>query len=163
MTQAATQQTHFDSDLNDEMRDVRNKSIANRHNELHSLMIASDDTALNYLFITNGVGLVLTLATITALFGLDATPLLAKVALGVFFAGVLFVGLYKAYTLTYYEEVFEHFQSLITRYYQGEISWEEVRKSDREKEGDSMIPYILGYGAFFCFIGGGICAGLAIL
>ena len=159
----ATQLTHFDSGLNDDMRDVRNKSIANRHNELHNLMIASDDTALNYLFITNGGGLVLMLACIGMLFGIDSTPLLSKAALGVFFAGVLFVGLYKAYTLTYYEEVFEHYQGLINQYYQGEISWEEVRKSDREKEGDSMIPYVLGYGAFFCLIGGGICGVMAII
>lgn len=159
----ATQSKHFDNELNDEMRDVRNKSIANRHAELHELMIASDDTALNYLFITNGAGLILSLSCIVTLFGLDATPVLLKVALSVFFAGVLFVGLYKAYTLTYYEEVFEHFQSLISKYYQGEISWEELKQLDREKEGDSMVPYILGYGAFFCMIGGGICAGLAIL
>jgi len=159
----ATQLKHFDTNLNDEMRAVRNKHIANRHAELHGLMIASDDTALNYLFITNGGGLVITLTCIAAFFGLAAAPLLAKIALAVFFAGVLFVGLYKAYTLNYYEEVFEHYQGLVTQYYQGDISWEDVRQSDRAKEGDSMIPYILGYGAFFCFIGGGICLGLTLI
>lgn len=160
---AATQLKHFDANVNDEMRDVRNQYIIERHNQIHELMIASDDTAINYLFITNGAGLVLLLGYMSAFFGMGGAPTLMNVALGLFFGGVLFVGLYKAYTLTYYEEVFEHHSNLITQYYQEEISWDEMRKSDREKEGDSMIPYILGYGAFFSFIAGGICAGLAII
>lgn len=154
---------HFDQNVNDEIRDVRNSSISIRHSQLHDLMIASDDTALNYLFVTNAGSLILLVAYIGAFFGVGEAPLLAKIALSLFFSGVIFVGLYKAYTLTYYEDLYEHYQSLISNYYQQKIGWQEMKQSDSDKEGDSMIPYILGYGAFLCFIVGGVCAGVALV
>lgn len=154
---------HFDQNINDDIRAVRNNSIAMRHSQLHDLMIASDDTALNYLFATNAGSLVLLFAYVGAFFGVGEAPQLAIVALSLFFAGVIFVGLYKAYTLTYYEEVYEHYQDLISHYYQEQIDWEEMKKADTDKEGNSMIPYILGYAAFISFIVGGICAGVSLL
>ena len=145
---------HFDENVTDDLRDIRNNFINNRWAQLHNLSKESGESAIKYLFATNAGGAVAILAYLGSISSNGASPLSAKITLILFFIGILFVGLYKAYMVHAHENLFDHYQNLVDEYYDSKIGWDALTKSDETKVGSSKVPYILGYISFGCFIAG---------
>jgi hypothetical protein len=154
---------HFDQNVTDEMRKVRSSFINSRWTQLHGLAKETGDAAVKYLFTTNSGGAVAVLAYLGSLATKGPTPLSAKISLIFFFAGIVFIGAYKAYMVHNHEGLYDHYKILVSQYYEGKIGWGALTKSDETKVGNSMAPYIFGYLSFACFIGGCISGAVGIL
>jgi len=154
---------YTDKNLSNELRELRNNYINNRWEQLHSLSKETGDSAIKYLFATNAGGAVAVLAYLGSVSGNGEPALSAKVALVLFFTGLLFVGFYKAYMVHEHESLFEHYKSLVNKYYENKIGWGMLVESDEIKVGNSPTPYILGYISFASFIGGCISGAIGVL
>jgi len=146
---------HFDEDVTDEVRLLRNKHIENRWAQLYQLSKESGDTAIQYLFTVNAGGCVAILTYMGTISSNDTIPSLSiNFSLAFFFFGLLFVGIYKAYMIHFYENLFKNYREITTNYYNEKIEWVEKLRLDEEKIGDSFIPKLLGYLSFGFFIFG---------
>lgn len=154
---------YTDEKLSDELRKIRNNYINDRWIQLHALSKESGESAIKYLFTTNAGGAVAVLAYLGAISGNGEPVLSAKIALVLFFIGLLFVGLYKAYMVRDHEGLFDHYTKLVDEYYEGKIGWGALVKSDETKVGSSLTPYILGYISFAAFFGGCISGAFDVL
>ena len=148
-----------DPKLSEELRKTRNNYINIRWEQLYSLSKEAGDSAFKYLFATNFGGTIAVLAYLGSIAESGATPTSAKIALLSFFIGLIVVGVYRACDVHYCDDVFEHYQKLVKKYYKGEIDWEYLTKKDEAKEGNPLTPYILGYISCIFFIGG--CIAIA--
>ena len=140
---------HFDADVTDDMREIRNKYIDSRLAQLQNIAVESGDQALKYLFLTNAGGAVAVLAYLGSS---SNSGLSAKLTLVLFFIGILFVGFYRAYMVHYHESLFKSFSSLINQYYSESIGWAHLTETDESNVGNPIAPYIFGYISFGCFI-----------
>lgn len=154
---------YTDESLSAELRELRNNHINNRWGQLHALAKETGDSAIKYLFTTNAGGAVAVLAYLGSIYGNGEPALSAKIALVLFFTGLLFVGFYKAYMVHDHEGLFNHYKTLVDEYYEGKIGWGALVKSDETKVGNSLIPYILGYISFATFIGGCVSGAVGVL
>jgi len=154
---------YTDENLSDELRELRNNHINNRWRQLHALSKETGDSAIKYLFTTNAGGAVAVLAYLGSISGNGEPALSAKIALVLFFSGLLFVGFYKVYMVHNHEGLFEHYKALVGEYYENKIGWGALVKSDETKVGNPLTPYILGYISFATFIGGCISGAVGVL
>lgn len=146
-----------------QLRRIRGDHIQNRWGQLYQLSKESGDSAIRYLFTTNAGGAVAVLAYLGSVADNGASPLSAKIALVCFFTGLLFVGFYRIYIVHHHEGLFDHYKSLVDRYYEDEIDWKVLQEADEEKVGNSKVPYVLGYLSFLGFVLGCIAGAIGIL
>lgn len=154
---------HFDKNVTDELRSIRNGLIQGRWSQLHGLSKESGDSAIKYLFATNAGGAVAVLAYLGSIAGKESSPLSAKIALASYFIGLLFVGIYKAYMVHNHEDLFNHYRNLVAEYYEGKIGWSALTKSDETKVGKPIAPYMFGYISFGCFIFGSASGAFGVI
>lgn len=136
----------------DELRSHRNNYVNLRWAQLYGLSKEASESALKYLFLTNAGGAVAVLAYLGSVSASQIPAISAKVALVIFFVGLLFVGLYKAYMVHDRESLFVNYKFIVNEYYEGRISWQELLEADEKKVGNAKAPYIMGYAAFLCFV-----------
>lgn len=152
-----------DENLLTELKEIRNNYINSRWEQLHALSKETGDSAIKYLFTVNAGGAVAVLAYLGAVSGASPAALSAKIALVLFFIGLLFVGFYKAYMVHNHEGLFDHYKSIVGDYYECKTGWGELIKSDETKVGSPIIPYIFGYVSFGSFVGGCISGAIGVL
>lgn len=145
---------YTDQNLSNELRELKDKQIDKRWFQLYVLSKEASDSAIKYLFATNAGGTIAVLAYLGSISDSGSPALLEKIALSLFFSGLLFVGIYKAYMVHNLEGLFEYYQSLVGKYYEGKIGWGDFLKADETKVGKALTPYILSYISFASFIGG---------
>ena len=153
---------YSDENLSPELRNSRDNHINNRWSQLYSLSKDSGESAIKYLFTTNAGGAVAVLTYLGAIASNGESQLLAKLALAIFFIGIISVGVYKAYMVHNFESLFSHYQQLVSEYYDEKIGWGALIKSDETKVGKPIAPYIFGYISFFSFIIGSIVAACGV-
>lgn len=152
-----------DQNLTNELRKLRNDNINSRWSQLYEVSKESGESAIKYLFTTNAGGAVAVLAYLGSVSGNGGAAISAKIALVLFFLGLLFVGFYKVYMVHDHEGLFDHYKGLVDDYYDNKIGWDALIKSDETKVGKSKAPYILGYISFAAFILGCISGAVGIL
>ena len=145
---------HFDEKVTDELRDIRNKFVNERWEQLYNLSKESSESAIKYLFTTNAGGGVAVLTYLGAIVDKGVPHVNAKVSLGLFFIGIIFVGIYKAYIVHFHEGLMNNYKNLVNDYYDSKIGWNSLLESDESNVGSSKVPYILAYISFGCFIVG---------
>ncbi|TVO77090.1 hypothetical protein [Sedimenticola selenatireducens] len=153
---------HFDDNVTEELREIRNKYIEDRWGQLHQLSKESGENAVKYLFTVNAGGAVTVLAYLGSVAGNGPASISAKLGLISFFLGLLFVGFYKAHMVHYHEGLFDHFQKLVRDYYDEKIGWNNMHELDQLKIGEPKLPYVYGYLSFSCFVFGCISGGIGI-
>ena len=153
---------YSDKNLSPELRNTRDNHIINRWFQLYSLSKDSGESAIKYLFATNAGGAVAVLAYLGAIASNGEPHLLAKLSVIIFFIGIIFVGIYKAYMVHRFESLFSHYQLLVSEYYDDKTGWGALTKSDETKVGKPIAPYIFGYISFFSFIVGSIVAACGV-
>lgn len=151
---------YFDVDMTEETRNIRNDYIQKRWSQLQALSKESGEHAIKYLFTVNAGGAVATLAYLGSK---TNSTIGIKVSLVLFFIGLIFVGILKAYTLHQHEALFSHYREQVTRYYNNQIEWDTLIKSDEEKVGNPLAPYVFGYIGFGCFIFGSIVGACTLM
>ena len=153
----------YKDEITVELRNTRNDFIETRWNQLYLLAKDSDADAVKYLFTVNAGGAVATLAYLGTISTSDITNTLTmKISLTLFFIGLILVGILKANTLTRMESLFKNYRMLVNQYYNNKITWDEVIESDEKKVGQPLLPYILGYLSFGCFILGSIVGAFTL-
>lgn len=151
---------HYDDGMTDDMRTIRNDTIQSRWSQLHALSKESGENAIKYLFAVNSGGSV---ATLTYLGSKINSTIGIKISLMIFFFGLITVGILKAYTLHKHEGLFANYQKQVAKYYENQIGWSDLLKSDNDKVGSPIVPYIFGYISFACFIVGSIIGAYTLM
>ena len=147
---------HFDKSVTEEMRKSRDSHINQRWGQLYSLAKDAGESAIKYLFTVNAGGAVATLAYLGSTSVKNPDTNCIKISLLLFFLGIIFIGIYKAYGVHYLESLFDKYQKLVDDYYLEEKGWKEFLDADNANVDKSLIPYLLCYASFFCFIFGSI-------
>jgi hypothetical protein len=150
-------------DLTDEGKQDYVDAVNVRWGQLHALSKEHAEGGIKYLFTTNAGGAVAVLTYLGATAGSDESSSAIKWALGVFFLGIVLVGCLKLYLVHYAEDLFSHYQQETDKYFDGQIDWNELSDSDKEKVGNNKIGFNLGYGSFSCFIVGCLLGGWGVL
>lgn len=152
---------HFDEKVAEAQRVFRDNYIDKRWGQLYGITKDASESALKYLFTINAGGAVAILAYI----GSSKTPPHAsiKISLVLFFAGIVFVGLHKAYMVHKLEYVFKNYKILVEKYYGGGIGWNELTKTDETNVGKPIAPYFFAYGSFLCFLLGCVFGTYGVL
>lgn len=144
-----------------ELRKERIEHIKTRWGQLYELEKEFGLTALSYLFLTNAGGAAATLAFIGTI-GKNSIGLGAKIALALFVVGVIFSGISRAKQFHHMSGLFSNWKRLVSEYFSGEKTWEEINREDDEKAVDDFLDYAFPYASFGCFILGS-CAGFYAL
>lgn len=154
---------HFDERMTEEARRIHNEFISQRWKQLYEISNTAGDDAIKYLFATNAGGAVAVLAYLGTLAENGSSPLSIKVALLLFFIGIVLVGLYKANEVHYNVGLFKNYERLVKQYYDQEIDWEAMNIADAVKVGDPIAPYVFGYASFISFILGCLIGAYGVL
>lgn len=153
---------YSDENLSPDLRNSRDNHINNRWSQLYSLSKDSGESVIKYLFATNAGGAIAVLTYLGAIASNGEAQLLVKLSVVIFFIGIIFVGIYKAYMVHSFESLFAHYQLLVSEYYDDKIGWGALTISDEIKVGKPIAPYIFGYISFFSFIIGSIVAACGV-
>jgi hypothetical protein len=139
------------TDTPPELRKERISHINTRWEQLYELEKEFGLTALSYLFLTNSGGAAATLAFIGSI-GKDAIGLGAKVALALFVCGVILSGVSRAKQFHHMSSLFSNWKRLVSEYFAGKKTWEEINREDDDRARDDFLDYAFPYASFLCFI-----------
>lgn len=142
---------HFDPELDDDVRKSRERFIESRERQLQTITTESVDKSLTFLFSANAGSAVALLAFLGAV-STNPTAGEFKVALAMFFLGVLFVGIFRAYVTEIYGSLFWKFKKSVDNYFQEKQEWEDFFKEISAQVVKNNIPRIFVYSSFLCFI-----------
>lgn len=115
--------------------------------------LSSFEAAINYLFLTNAGGAVAVLGFLGKA-QTTAHWVGALVALALFGIGVALVGPIKAFRLHYFARRAKTWVEQSSRFFGGEIDWEELNKRYAAAAVEPRWPYAVGYLSFTCFVVG---------
>jgi hypothetical protein len=145
-----------------QLRAARLKYIDTRWEQLNELGKEASERAIKYLLLTNAGGAVAMLSYFGA--NEEARSLVqAKVALGFFLFGILFVGVLDALILHRIERIFKHWRQASQQYLENNLDWETLDQKDDEISYKVWPQYLVGYMSFFCLIAGAITGLCSLL
>jgi hypothetical protein len=121
--------------------------------QLNTLSKDATDKAIQFLFLTNSGGAIATLSFIGAVQGIRS-QWAPKVALGLFAAGLILVGIHIAYWVHFIDFIFYHWRKDSARYTENQITWATLVNDDNNRAYKTTALYIIGYASFVCFIAG---------
>lgn len=142
---------HFDPNLDEDVRKARERFIENRELQLQSITTESVEKSLTFLFSVNAgsaVALLAFLGTVSS----NPNAVEFKVALAMFFWGVMFIGIFRAYATETYGSLFWKYKESTENYLQGKQEWEDFYKEVSTQVIKNNIPRIFVYTSFGCFI-----------
>ena len=141
---------HFDPDLDDDVRKARERFIENRERQLQKVTTESVDKSLTFLFSANAGSAVAVLAYLGAI---SSKPGVVefKVALAMFFLGVMLIGIFRAFVTEMYGSLFWKFKKSVESYFQGNKEWEDFYSEINAQVVKNNIPRIFVYSSFACF------------
>ncbi|WP_018993086.1 hypothetical protein [Aromatoleum toluclasticum] len=150
------------SEQDQSTRQALGSHINQRWSQLYELDKEWSERALKYLLMTNSGGAIATLSF------LGAAPaaigmLGAKIALLVFLAGVVLVGVAVAKTFHHMRNLFESWKTEVTSYYEDRITWQHLQDEDKKRAVADWWDYGIPYASFACFIGGCIAGAWSLL
>ncbi len=154
---------HFDPDLDPEVRIARERFIEHREKQLQSIATTASETAIKYLFVTNAGGAVAILAFLGAIAEKPVEIGMLKYSLALFFVGVILVGIYRAYLVHVYMDIFKQYQFSVKNYFGERKDWDDFYSEVESQVKPNKIPHILGYSSFVCFIGGSLLGVFSLL
>ena len=154
---------HFDPDLDDEVRQARERFIDQREKQLQTITVSSIETAVKFLFTTNAGGAVAVLAYLGAISSNPDQLDSLKYSLALFFLGVIFIGILRMSVVHVYSGIFKKFQVSTKSYFSQQREWEDFYSEIEQQVKPSKIPYILGYASFGCFLLGSITGTVGLL
>jgi hypothetical protein len=130
------------------------KWIVEREKQLQSLTVNSVESGIKFLFATNAGGVVSILTYLGAIVQNSSDQPLLKTSLAFFFIGLIFIGIYRAFTAEIHGKVFWDFNKLTKSYVLGEMEWATYIKSAEEQvlKHKNQIARIFVYTSFVCFL-----------
>lgn len=150
------------SKQNTDIRQSLNASINQRWGQLYELEKDYGEKALKYLLLTNSGGAIATLSFLGAS-QVAINSMGAKIALFLFLAGILLVGISTAKTFHHMSSLFTNWKSDVEKYYEDKITWEHLQNEDKSRAVPDSWDYVLPYMSFAFFIAGcfsGACSFL---
>lgn len=141
---------HFDLDLDDEVRKARERFIESRERQLQSVTTESVEKTLSFLFSANAGSAVTLLAYLGAISS-NPNVVAFKVALAMFFLGVMFIGIFRIYVTETYGSIFWKYKASVENYFKEKQEWEDFYKEVNSQVVKNNIPRILGWASFCCF------------
>lgn len=145
---------HFDPELDDEIRQARERFIEHREKQLQAATAEAADSAIKYLFTVNAGGAIAVLTYLGAISKGPDVALSLKIALMLFFAGVVIVGIYKAFVVHIRSGIFFHFQRITKQYFNEQKDWDIYFAEMEARVKPNILPYVIGYSSFACFLSG---------
>ena len=142
---------HFDPDLDEEARKARERFIENRERQLQSITTESVDKSLTFLFSANAGSAVALLAYLGAIAS-NSSAIEFKVALAMFFLGVMFIGIFRAFVTEMYGSLFWKYKKSVENYYEEKQEWEDFYREVKAQVVKNNIPRIFVYTSFGCFV-----------
>ena len=140
------------TDVDQEIETRRTNYYTERFWQLNSLVISSSEKAWNYLLTVNGGGCIATLTLIGAISDYRKLSWPYWV-LGLFVSGLTLVGVFHAYWAHKTNNLLEGWKSDTSSYWQRKITWDENTRRDQCRVDEwSMLPWILGWLSFTCFL-----------
>ncbi|QEY12259.1 hypothetical protein D0B88_08330 [Cellvibrio sp. KY-YJ-3] len=141
---------HFDPELDDDVRKARERFIESRERQLQSITTESVERALTFLFSANTGSAVALLAYMGAI---SSNPDIVefKVALALFFLGVMFIGIFRAFVTEMYGSIFWKYKKSVDNYLQERQEWEDFFSEVSAQVVKNNIPRIFVYTSFVCF------------
>ena len=152
---------HFDPDLDPAVRVARERFIENRELQLQRVTTESGESSLKFLFTANAGGAVSILAYLGAI-AQQPHNVGFKVALAMFFVGIIFVGIYRAFITETYGALFWKYKKSVEKYYNERLEWENFQKEIEAQVKKNNIPRIFVYTSFACFILGSIIGVISL-
>ncbi|MDN4502512.1 hypothetical protein QX776_08865 [Alteromonadaceae bacterium BrNp21-10] len=152
---------HFDPDLDDDVRKARERFIENRERQLQSVTTESVDKSLTFLFSANAGSAVAILAYLGAI---SSKPdvIEFKVALAMFFLGVMLIGIFRVFVTEMYGSLFWAFKKSTENYFEEKQEWEDFYSEINAQVVKNNIPRIFVYSSFACFFLGCIFGVLGL-
>lgn len=143
----------FFSKQNADIRQSLNAHINQRWGQLYELEKDWGEKALKFLLLTNSGGAIATLSFLGAS-QVAINSMGAKIALLLFLAGILLVGLSTAKTFHHMSNLFKSWKSDVDKYYEDKITWEHLQNEDKRRAVPGFWDYALPYMSFTFFIAG---------
>lgn len=134
-------------------RESRVAYIKERWTQLSRLVEDTQLRALKYLLLTNSGGAIAVLSFMGSSES-TRTQTGPMYALGFFISGIILTGILVARGVHTMEGLMKHWRKNVAKYYIDEIGWKELVEIDENRVPSPLWDYILGYGAFLCFIVG---------
>ena len=136
--------------------------INQRWGQLYELEKEWGKEAIKYLMLVNAGGAVATLGFIgtSDAVRMAVTP---KIALFLFFLGLLCSGLMIAYAYETMSRLFERWQKDVEAHDREEISYEELLRRDDERVPSGVVDRVLGYTSLLCFAFGFLVGAVGLI
>jgi hypothetical protein len=141
---------HFDKDLDEDLRKGRERFIESRERQLQSITSESVDKSLAYLFTVNSGSAVALLAYMGAISS-KPNAIEFKIALAMFFVGVLFIGVFRAYVTEAYSSLFWKYKKSVDEYFAEKKDWDSFYEEINSQVVKNNIGRIFVYTSFVCF------------
>lgn len=141
---------YSDPHLDVETKKSRERFVEERGRQLQNITTESVEKSLVFLFTANAgsaVGLLAYLGAVSK----NPSAMEFKVALSMFFTGVLFVGIFRAFITEVYGSIFKKFRKLVDEYFQDKKSWEVFCTEMNSQVKENNIPRVFVYTSFVCF------------
>lgn len=146
--------TEFHKDAPVELRDIRERWHDERFNQLNALRTSSAGAAWSYLLTCNGGAAAGILAFIGAKDEIAVQPW-PYIALCLFVAGLLCVGVAHAVTLHKAQGLLNSWSSTMVDYWSNKVRWSELMRLDQKRsEHRAKVPWLLGWLALVLFVAG---------
>lgn len=150
------------SKQNADIRQSLNAQINQRWGQLYELEKDWGEKALKFLLFTNSGGAIATLSFLGAS-KVAINSMGAKIALFLFLAGILLVGISTAKTFHHMSGLFKNWKSDVDKYYEDKITWEHLQNEDKRRAVPGFWDYALPYMSFAFFIVGCFSGACSLL
>lgn len=125
-----------------------------RFNQLVTLTAGANEGVWQYLLAVNG-GAVAGMVGFIGAVAEYRSAVWSYIALFIFVLGLVIVGIARAHSIHRTNSVFLGWNSVMEKYYSGEITWSEALQKDEENTSNqAAIPWILGWTSFGLFLCG---------
>lgn len=142
------------SETPEDQRAKRQTYIQTRWGQLSDLSTNWADEAIKYLLIVNTGAMAASLGFIGTMAHLRSAQW-PKVALSLFAAGVVLVGVYHAVRYHRVEWLFKGWRNDVASYSDDKLNWNELLNQDEARVKQWSAPlYVLAYTSFLCFLFG---------
>ena len=141
------------SELDTPAKADRVRAVNERWGQLYNLEKEWGERTLRYLLVTNAGGAIATLSFLGASsVAFELKPL--RIALVLFILGVVLVGISNAKQYHHMSSLFSAWKRETDRYFNSEMTWADLNRSDTERAVTDFWDYVFPYCAFACFLAG---------
>ncbi len=127
--------------------------VSERSEQLYTVLTDAANAAVNFLFLVNSGGAVATLTFLGRAESVRAM-LTPKLALSCFVAGLVFVGVLRAFRVHDYQRAFDAWHKDYGKFLSGQLTWTQLIGREEARSGTSAWEYIFGYASFISILAG---------